>query len=159
MATQGAPEVLKGSPRMSKWRQTLSLPNGNPRSQEGPAAEGAALKIDLISLWFQFGFTLSSYQIHFDRNLVSFCFHVGFTLICLAFAFCHIDSTSISRRSTTEKGQTPADTQGKRESSMRQQEKGKRRPHYLRSDSTRQTDRAQARTNERNETRRSPGLA
>ena len=44
MAPQGAPEVLKWSPRMSKMDAPSSL-NGVPRSQKGPAAEGVALKI------------------------------------------------------------------------------------------------------------------
>ena len=42
MVPRGAPEVLKLSPRMSKWRHVAPLTT--PRSQKGPAAEGAALK-------------------------------------------------------------------------------------------------------------------
>ena len=43
-APPGAPEVLKWFPRMAKMEAPGPL-NGNPRSQEGPAAEGVALKI------------------------------------------------------------------------------------------------------------------
>ena len=46
MDPQGAPEVLKWSPRMSKWRHQAPQ-MATPRNQKGPAAEGVALKIIL----------------------------------------------------------------------------------------------------------------
>ena len=48
MAPQGAPEVLKWSPRMSKWKHRDSQ-MATPRSQKRPLAEGVALKIHIYT--------------------------------------------------------------------------------------------------------------
>ena len=75
------------------------------------------LDITLISLWCHFGFTSSSHQFYFDVTSVSFWCRLRFTSCFLRFHVFRLDSSSCPLRSTKEKGKTPADTHGKRESS------------------------------------------
>ena len=70
---------------------------------------------------------------------------------------CSIKSTPEEIHSRKEKGEARQDKKGKGEARRDQKEKEKGRQRLLRSDSTRQPDRAHGRTHARHDTKRFPG--
>ena len=100
------------------------------------------------SLSTHFEFISISFRFLIDSPSVWCRFHFCFTSFSLIPRF-HIDPTSISLRSTTQKGQTLLT-----HSSERHRRKGGRR--HVRTNSTKQPDHAHALSNDQNETKRFP---